>query len=192
LRLQQEDFVQLLGLAPAAKYEVTWKQCFDLVDQHVASSESARQELIERLFFNLLIGNADAHGKNFSLLFTAQGAQLAPAYDLLSTQVYPSLSEAFSMRIGPARRQAELTALAWQELANAARLPLDWIKQRGSELSAAVQLALKDLGTQILLRNPALVTDIYPARRREDFCHKLADLMVGNCKRIARSLLARA
>jgi serine/threonine-protein kinase HipA len=191
-RLHQEDFVQLLGLMPAAKYDVSWRQCFELVDRHVAAAEQTRQELVERLFFNLLIGNCDAHGKNFALLFKAGGAELAPAYDLLSTQVYPSLSEAFSMRIGPARRQDELTALAWQELARDSRLPLEWIKQRGAELSSSVQLALKEIGPQILSQNPALKADIYPARSRDDFFHKLADFMIGNCKRVGRSLLARA
>jgi serine/threonine-protein kinase HipA len=192
LRLHQEDFVQLLGLPPTAKYDVGWRQCFELVDRHVSAPEAARRELVERLLFNLLIGNGDAHGKNFAILFDPGGARLAPAYDLLCTQVYPALSEAFSMRIGPARRQDELTALAWQELAREARLPLEWIRQRGSELSVAVQLALKDLGPQILSQNPALRADIYPARRRDDFLLKLVDAMVGNCKRVARSLLARA
>jgi serine/threonine-protein kinase HipA len=191
-RLHQEDFVQLLGLPPAAKYDVGWRQCFDLIDRHVGPAEQARKELVDRLFFNLLIGNGDAHGKNFALLFKAGTAELAPAYDLLSTQVYPSLSEAFSMRIGPARRQDELSSLAWQELARDARLPLEWIKQRGVELCSATQLALKDLGPQVLEQNRALKADIYPARRRDEFFHKLADVMIGNCKRVARSLLARA
>ncbi len=191
-RLHQEDFVQLLGLPPAAKYDVSWRQCFDLVDQHVGCAEQTRKELADRLFFNLLIGNGDAHGKNFALLFKAGTAELAPAYDLLSTQVYPSLSEAFSMRIGPARRQDELSPLAWQALARDARLPLEWIRQRGVELSSATQLALKDVGPQVLTQSPALKADIYPARRREEFFHKLADVMIGNCKRVARSLLARA
>src|SRR5690606_29807450 len=35
-RVQQEDFVQLLGLAPRAKYEVGFRHCFELVDRHVA------------------------------------------------------------------------------------------------------------------------------------------------------------
>jgi serine/threonine-protein kinase HipA len=192
LRVHQEDFAQLLGVLPEAKYDIGWRQCFELVDRHASSPEAARRELVERLLFNLLIGNGDAHGKNFAILFGPGGAELAPAYDLLCTQAYPALSEAFSMRIGPARRQEELTALAWQELARDARLPLEWIKQRGAELSAAVPLALKDLAPQILSRNPALRADIYPARRRDDFLLKLADIMVGNCKRVARSLLARA
>lgn len=191
-RLHQEDFAQILGLPPTSKYEVTWRQCFDLVDRYTAEGEGARRELIDRLLFNLLIGNGDAHGKNFALLFGPQGAELAPGYDLLCTQIYPSLSDAFSMRIGPARRQAELTPQAWQALAGDARLPLDQIKQRGAELSSAVQLALRELPSHISAQNPALQTEIYPARRREDFLRKLVDVIVGNCKRISRSLSARA
>ena len=192
LRIQQEDFAQLLGVAPAAKYEVGWRSCFAVVNQHATRPEAARRELVERLLFNLLIGNGDAHAKNFALLFGDDGAELAPAYDLLCTQVYPALSESFVMKVGPARRQAELGALAWQELAEQAQVPLAWIKQRGADLSSSVQLALRELGSQISADNPALAADIYPARRREDFFRKLADVMVGNCKRVGRSLLARA
>jgi serine/threonine-protein kinase HipA len=192
VRIQQEDFAQLLGVAPAAKYDIGWRGCFAVADQYSANPEVTRRELVERLLFNLLIGNGDAHAKNFALLFGAEGAELAPAYDLLCTQVYPALSDSFVMKVGPARRQDELTALAWQELAQQSQLPLEWIKQRGGELSSAVQLALRDLAPQICAQNPALGADIYPARRRDDFFRKLADVMVGNCKRVARSLLARA
>lgn len=191
-RLHQEDFAQLLGLPPAAKYDITWRDCFAVVQQQLNDAEAARRELVERMLFNLLIGNADAHGKNFAVLYGPQGAQLAPAYDLLCTQAYPALSEAFVMKVGPARRQDELTALAWQELAKQARLPLEWIKQRGAELSSAVQLALRELPSHICAENPELLVDISPARRRDDFFRKLVDVMVGNCKRVGRSLLARA
>jgi serine/threonine-protein kinase HipA len=191
-RLHQEDFAQLLGVLPAAKYQVGWSECFAVVDQHLPNPEAARKELVERLLFNLLIGNADAHCKNFALLFRATGVELAPVYDVLCTQVYTSLSDSFVMKVGSARRQSQLTAAAWQELAQEARLPLDWIKQRGVELSSAVQLALRDLGSHISRQNPQLAADISPARRREDLLSKLADVMVGNCKRISRSLLARA
>ncbi len=191
-RVQQEDFTQLLGMPPEAKYQVGWRHCFGVVDEHVAEAEAARRELVERLFFNLFIGNGDAHGKNFALLFGPRGPELTPAYDLLCTQAYPSLSESFAMKIGPARRQEELSALAWQELARDARLPLEWVKQRGAELSSAVQLALRDVGPHVIAQNPSLKADIYPLRRRDEFMNKLMDLMVGNCKRVARSLLQRA
>ncbi|RYZ04039.1 MAG: type II toxin-antitoxin system HipA family toxin [Myxococcales bacterium] len=191
-RIHQEDFAQLLGVAPERKYEVGFRECFEVADRYATDGEATRRELLDRLLFNLLIGNGDAHCKNFALLFTDERAVLAPAYDLLCTQVYPALSDAFVMRLGPARRQSELTAQAWQDLARDARLPLEWLKQRGQELCAAVQLALGDAAPQVSTENPALAADIYPARRREDFLRKLADTMVGNCKRIARSLHARA
>jgi len=194
-RVHQEDFAQLLGLPPAAKYDITWRDCFAVVKQHLNDAEAARRELIERLLFNLLIGNADAHGKNFAVLFgdhEGQPAELAPAYDLLCTQAYPALSDAFVMKVGPARRQDELTPAAWQQLASEAGVPVDWLKQRGSELCAAVQLALRELPSHILAQNAALSADIYPARRRDDFFRKLVDVMVGNCKRVARALVARA
>jgi len=191
-RVHQEDFAQLLGVPPAQKYEIGWRDCFAVVDRHLPDPEPARRELVERLLFNLLVGNADAHAKNFALLFEPEGARLAPAYDVLCTQVYPALSDSFVMKIGPARRQSELTAAAWQELAREARVPLDWLKQRGAELSAATQLALRDLGPQILSQNPTLAADISPVARRDELLRKLSDVMVGNCKRVARSLLTRA
>lgn len=191
-RVHQEDFAQLLGVLPAAKYDIGWRDCFRVLDRHLKDATSARRELIERLLFNLLIGNGDAHAKNFALLFSESGAELAPAYDLLCTDAYPALSQAFVMKVGPARRQEELSALAWQELATEAQVPLDWIKQRGAELSSAVLLALRELPPHMFAQNPSLLADIYPARRRDDFMRKLVDVVVGNCKRVARSLLARA
>lgn len=191
-RVHQEDFAQLLGVLPEDKYEVGWRECFAVVERHLPSSEPARRELVERLLFNLMIGNADAHCKNFALLFEPTGVALAPAYDLLCTQVYPALSDSFVMRVGPARRQSQLTAAAWQELARDARLPLEWIRERGSALASAVQLALRDLGPQIVQANPQLSSDISPLARRDEFLRQLCDVMIGNCKRVARSLLARA
>lgn len=52
------------------------------------------------IVFNFLIGNSDAHGKNFSYLHTENGYVLAPLYDLVSTQVYPQLAKEMSMAIG--------------------------------------------------------------------------------------------
>ena len=51
-------------------------------------------ELLDTVVLSFLIGNNDAHGKNYSLLYLPDSpkAKLAPAYDLLSTVVYPGLS----------------------------------------------------------------------------------------------------
>lgn len=55
---------------------------------------------LKSIAFNFLIGNSDAHGKNFSYLHTANGYVLSPLYDLVSTQVYPQLAKEMSMSIG--------------------------------------------------------------------------------------------
>ncbi len=56
--------------------------------------------LLDAAIFNLIIGNADAHAKNFSLLHKDGAIVLAPLYDLLSTVLYPELSPKLAMKIG--------------------------------------------------------------------------------------------
>ena len=60
--------------------------------------------LLEGVIFNFLIGNNDAHGKNFSFIYESESgrhtARLAPLYDLVSTSHYPELSPNMAMKIG--------------------------------------------------------------------------------------------
>jgi len=110
IRLHQEDFCQALGILPEHKYQneggPSLKDCCELLRN--ASSQPAKdiQRLIDVTIFNIIIGNNDAHGKNFSLLFRESHntliTQLAPAYDILSTVYYPELSHKMAMKIGKA------------------------------------------------------------------------------------------
>ena len=57
--------------------------------------------LLRLVLFNFLIGNGDAHGKNFSVVYRGNSIELAPGYDLLSTLVYGNLrSDKMVMKIG--------------------------------------------------------------------------------------------
>lgn len=92
-RIHQEDFCQASGRPPEMKYESEGgpgvAECGALIREHAAGPGAALMELLNALFFNLLIGNADAHSKNYSLLLEGPEApRLAPLYDLLSTRVY--------------------------------------------------------------------------------------------------------
>ena len=51
------------------------------------------------LIFNFLVGNGDAHGKNFSVLYRGRTVRLAPAYDLMSTAIYPEVGKRMAMKI---------------------------------------------------------------------------------------------
>lgn len=103
-RIQQEDFCQGLGLSNK-KYQRTEggpsiKQCFQFIHSNLANKAKDELHFLKSIAFNFLIGNSDAHGKNFSYLHTANGYVLSPLYDLVSTQVYPQLAKEMSMSIG--------------------------------------------------------------------------------------------
>jgi serine/threonine-protein kinase HipA len=90
-RIHQEDFCQATGIAPETKYEgdggPSLRRIADIL-QSVAAPDSLTK-LLQAVTLNVLIGNGDAHAKNFSLLHHASGAlALTPLYDLLCTLHY--------------------------------------------------------------------------------------------------------
>ena len=87
-----EDFCALLGLRPAAKYETTWERIARAVRDHVPGHRQHEtfQRLAAILLLTYALRNADCHAKNLALLYTSRAdTHLAPAYDFLTTSVYP-------------------------------------------------------------------------------------------------------
>ncbi|HET9676558.1 MAG TPA: type II toxin-antitoxin system HipA family toxin [Solirubrobacterales bacterium] len=92
-RIHQEDFCQASGRPPEMKYEAEGgpgvAECSEIINAHAAGPGASLLKFLDALLFNFLIGNADAHSKNYSLLLEGPRApRLAPLYDLLSTRVY--------------------------------------------------------------------------------------------------------
>ena len=103
-RIHQEDFCQALNIPSAYKYQseggVDFKRCIEILKRTTRPAVSIKQ-FVELMIFNYLIGNNDAHGKNFSiLLYDNDEITFAPAYDLLCTNIYPELSSKMAMKIG--------------------------------------------------------------------------------------------
>ena len=119
-RLHQEDICQALGILPYVKYEreggPTIAACLELLQNHSCTPARDQHSFLQRIVFNFLIGNADAHGKNFALLYKSNRPQLAPAYDLLSTTVYARLDTKMAMKIGGIYRPDDLRQRHWQRL----------------------------------------------------------------------------
>ena len=117
-RLHQEDLCQVLGIPSARKYAQDGgpdvRAVFSAVRTHTRTPALNLRELILRLFFNLLIGNCDAHAKNFSLFHLSGGIKLAPAYDLVCTQAWPELSTTLAMPIGSANSICDIDKAALQ------------------------------------------------------------------------------
>jgi serine/threonine-protein kinase HipA len=141
-RIHQEDFCQALAVAPETKYASeggpTFKDCFALLRRVAARPAVDVLKLLDAVIFNVIAGNADAHGKNFSILYGNEGPRLAPLYDLLATAAYPDLSPKFAMKIGKRATLAELDAKGWAAFAADAGIGLPLIRRRVAEISKGV------------------------------------------------------
>lgn len=134
LRLHQEDACQALGVPSERKYAAeggpAFRDVFALTRSYSTLPGVDVLRLVDAAVFNLAIGNADAHGKNFSFLVQRAGARLAPFYDLLATTMWPELSPRSAMRIGGAGVIDELSPGAWARFADDAGVTLPFLKRR--------------------------------------------------------------
>jgi serine/threonine-protein kinase HipA len=150
-REHQEDFCQALGISPDNKYQneggPSLKQCFTLLRELSSAPVIDLQRLLDAVIFNFLIGNHDAHGKNFSLLYGRE-TRLAPLYDVLSTAYYPELAQKMAMKIGSEYASDEVLPKHFDQLAYEAGLAKPMVKQRVQELTETVLSKTPDLITE--------------------------------------------
>ena len=148
-RLHQEDLCQALGVVPEIKYQneggSDLAQCFELVRRITRPSAPQVLRLLDYVVFNALIGNHDAHAKNFSLLYVGKVPVLAPLYDALSTAVYPSLTSKMAMKLGSKYKFSEVQARHWDQFAQAAGLSVAQARKRILELARQMPLAARKL-----------------------------------------------
>lgn len=115
-RIHSEDLLQSFGLPSARKYDVTAKMVLSLL--HSADpSDGLSYEWIRRLAFNVSIGNADAHAKNYSIILDGESIRLSPMYGLLTTIYWPSTDPGLAMRVGGARDARGVRRENWRSLA---------------------------------------------------------------------------
>jgi serine/threonine-protein kinase HipA len=110
-RIHQEDLCQATGTPPTKKYQEdggpSLRRVADLVQ--AAATPQSVETLLQMTTVNVLIGNGDAHAKNFSLLHESTGAlSLAPLYDLVSTLHYGD--DRLAMYVDDVRRTNRVTA----------------------------------------------------------------------------------
>ena len=103
-RLHQEDFCQALGIMSTSKYQNDGgpgiADIFNTITKVCTVPALETQKFLRYVIFNYLMGNCDSHGKNYSLLYKNNRVELSPLYDVVSTVIYPGLTEKLSMKIG--------------------------------------------------------------------------------------------
>ena len=155
-RAHQEDFCQALGIVSENKYQneggPSFKQCFALVRETSSTPVIDLQALLDAAIFNFVVGNHDAHGKNFSLLYggeinSGRQTRLAPFYDLISTVYYSELSPKMAMKIGGEYVSDKVAPKDLEQLAEEAGLGKPMVKRRVQELAETVLEKLPEVTT---------------------------------------------
>jgi len=151
-RLHQEDFCQALGVVPEMKYQneggPDLAACFSLLRHVTRPSAPQVLRLLDYVAFNALIGNHDAHAKNFSLLYTGKFPELAPLYDTLSTAVYQTLTPKMAMKIGSKYKFSEIRTRHWDQFSGSAGLNQAQTRRRILELAQSLPKTARQLQLQ--------------------------------------------
>ncbi len=163
-RIHQEDFCQALGIPPELKYQQeggpNLRKCFELVREVSSVPGVDVLRLFDAVVFNYVIGNNDAHGKNFSFLREEDAIRLAPLYDLVCTGAYPDIANSMAMKIGGEREPSRLAAKHWKK----------FFDDAGLGISPAIK-RLQSLSRQIQKSNAALVPDFTEGQVVSDIVH---------------------
>jgi serine/threonine-protein kinase HipA len=179
-RLHQEDFCQAVGIVSEMKYQKeggpSLKRCFALLREASSTPDTDLDHLLDAVIFNYLVGNNDAHGKNFSLLYRGLGTDevqvsLSPLYDSLSTIYYPEISQTMAMKLGGEYSSEKVMARNFEQFAEEAWLAKPMVQKRVTEVAERMLCAL-----------PAL-------ERMNGTTEAIALLVAGRCERAKRFFL---
>jgi serine/threonine-protein kinase HipA len=161
-RIHQEDLCQALARSPDAargrgKYQdaggPSLHEAAGLLDRYSVGPQEQLDRLLAAVTFTVLIGNADAHGKNIALLHpTAETVELAPLYDTVPTALWPKLRARGAMSIGGHWKLGSITVEHLVE--EAASWRHDRIRARRIVTDTAEQLAAAaaELGSDSAVR----------------------------------------
>lgn len=117
-RVHQEDFAQVNGLHPDAKYDHATYEGLARVIGSLCGVDDLL-EYVRRLVFMALSGNVDAHRKNWSLIYPDRfNARLSPAYDLVFVLMYPTIERTLALKLAGER---SLAAITWDHFARIER-----------------------------------------------------------------------
>lgn len=151
---------------------VSFEVLFDRVEQTV-NKAAARLTMLRWALFQFLIGNSDAHGKNFSFFVRRQGLEPAPWYDLVSVVQYSGIDHELAMAYGDAFSLEEVGAFQLSDFAKRCKVDKRLLKREATRLA---KLAAEHAPFQALVDD---YEDDEPA-----FAAELRDFVVGQAARL--------
>ena len=116
-RIHQEDVCQALGILSEYKYQNDGgpgiADIYNLLKEKTSIPLLEMRSFLQYVLFNFIIGNCDAHGKNYSIMYKNNSIKLTPLYDTVCTLAYPNLTNKLSMKIG---KHAEIKKVNKEDL----------------------------------------------------------------------------
>lgn len=155
VRVHQEDFCQALGYPGELKYEShggpSLGDCAQLIRQRLRLGPRALQQFLDWIIYCVVIGDADAHAKNLSLLHRPDRSELAPYYDLVPIIAIPDtlIGRDPALRIGSAARIDGVAASDWAELARATGFGPSLVRRRVAVIAEAAAQAVRHTAAQL-------------------------------------------
>ena len=121
--VHMEDFAQVFGEFPNNKYRFhSYANIASVLWAEIG--ENAVIEFVRRLVFSVVIGNADMHLKNWSLLYPDRRTPaLSPGYDFVATLPYAP-GDTLALSFGDSRSLSEITPDQMRRFADTARIPV--------------------------------------------------------------------
>lgn len=180
-RVHQEDFCQAMGFPPERKYQQEGgpllRDCIGLLREWSTVAALDIRDFLDGLVFNVLIGNADAHGKNYSILYRNGNRRLAPLYDLVCTLAWPELSQTPAMKIGKSDSIETITPAHWRKMAKETSVGWPMLRERIENLCGRTRDGLRN---EAVLGAP---TDAAMARRVANTITKRASSLLESLSR---------
>lgn len=124
-RVHAEDFAQVLFAYAADKYQrASYEQIARLIYQNTYSGQRDVVQMAVRLLVNILLGNGDAHLKNWSILYPdGVNPVLSPAYDILFTKAYIPAEQHYALNMAQTKQWYEVSLEHFRRWARRADLP---------------------------------------------------------------------
>ena len=146
-RIHQEDTCQALGILSDNKYQndggPSIADIYELIKNNTTIPLLETRTFLQYVLFNFIIGNCDAHGKNYSLMFPNGSVKLTPLYDAVCTLAYPNLTQKLSMKIGKHYEIRKVNEYDFELLANQLGLKAKALMDTYHKLIRKIELSLK-------------------------------------------------
>lgn len=185
IRRQVIDGCQALNLPPEYKYERNLGSGRDVA--HIKNGASfaklfkfseqcnnpalVKMKIIDWAFFNILVFNCDAHGKNISFFINQNGIFLAPFYDLVNIKMYDHFNQEIAMAIGDEFDADNINAYQIIEFAEMCNVPRSFISNR-----------LQIMANKILANIEFIINSNGSNAEEQEYLNKYQNLVINRCK----------